>query len=298
MAIVDSMSEELSFTLNGKSSIFELMDALRARFHKEFRGRTVTKYVIEPGKKYLLIVNKGQGDLISVTEGLTVAILLQQAAGYWIAQISPERPWNQEVTFFAGEKDLLEQIKSFFLEERGDILSITKAWTNSSAKGEQRKSDDDYVTPFYSELSEAGTVVRCPKCGAAEIIFPNSRNCSRCGAEIIRKETYPELPEAEKGAVAQPPAGQSGSAEVGICAVCGMRIKPGESLAYCPQCAASAHRAHFLEYLHVKGQCPSCHDHLSEKELSDKPPLQRVARSRQDHGKPKVAKPYRKTHGK
>lgn len=264
------MSVRLSFVLRGNSSIRQLMDVFRAQFHKEIRFRKVTKYVFESEKTYLLIAER---------ENFAAAVLLQQDGGSWRALISPQRVWNEEVSFYRGEESILAELKTFFTQKCADMITVVSAWTSSDEKEEPRQSEDDDVTPLYSEISEEGTMTRCPKCGAAEIIFPNQRKCSKCGTEIVRKGSYPEPDEAEEEAGPPPTVVQSKGAEVGKCMVCGMGIHQGEPLACCPSCGGRAHRVHLLEFVHVKGECPSCHNHIVEEDIAERVSHQEVAGS-------------------
>jgi ssDNA-binding Zn-finger/Zn-ribbon topoisomerase 1 len=142
---------------------------------------------------------------------------------------------------------------------------------------ESGEFEGDYITPFYSELSQEGTLVRCPKCGAAEMIFPNLRTCSECGMEIVRRSSNFEVNEPTKETIVPPIAAQGEAPEVGKCIVCGMSIHRGEPALYCPNCAGKAHRAHLLEYVHVKGKCPICHASIGEGELGETVRRKRVA---------------------
>jgi ribosomal protein S27E len=264
------MPEELSFTLRENSDIYRFMEALRAEFHKVIRGRKVTKYVFESEKMYLLIVETENSVFLPQREhDEGAAVLLQQDKGSWRALISPRRVWSEEAPFYTGEKSILAELKTFFIKKCKDMITSTIAWASPHEKEKPHQSEGGDVTPFYSELSKEGTLVHCPRCGAAEIIFPNERTCSRCGAEIVRKTSFPKSNEAEEEVNAPPTVVQARAAGVGRCIVCGMSIHQGEPVAYCPSCAGKAHRAHLLEYVHVKGECPFCHTRIGEGELAD-----------------------------
>nr|MDO8082982.1 hypothetical protein [Candidatus Freyarchaeota archaeon] len=51
------------------------------------------------------------------------------------------------------------------------------------------------------------------------------------------------------------------------CIVCNHIIDKDQEIAICSHCAGSAHRDHLLEYLKVKGRCPSCGKELKKDEL-------------------------------
>jgi DNA-directed RNA polymerase subunit RPC12/RpoP len=271
------MSEELSFTFRENSDIYRLMGALRSEFHRVIRGRKVTNYVFESEKMYLLIVETEESVFLPHNDG--AAVLLRRDEGSWRALISPQRVWSEESPFYRGEKSILAELKTFFTTKCKDMITVTSAWAIPHEKEKPRQSEVGDVTPFYSELSEKGTLARCPKCGAAEIIFPNERTCSNCGAEIVRETSYPEFNDMEEEAKAPPMVVQAGGVKVGRCIVCGMSIHQGEPLAHCPSCAGRAHRAHLLEYVHVKGECPSCHNRIVEKEFAEQASRQKGAGS-------------------
>ena len=86
----------------------------------------------------------------------------------------------------------------------------------------------------------------CPNCGA-KIGSPSAQFCPYCGANLL--------------------AEARGVARGGACIVCNLQLKPGEELVRCPHCGAAGHKAHFLEWVHVKGYCPTCGERLNEEEL-------------------------------
>jgi hypothetical protein len=61
----------------------------------------------------------------------------------------------------------------------------------------------------------------------------------------------------------------------GICPVCHDRIEPLETVSSCPYCHAKAHREHLLEWIHVKGTCPSCQKGLRADQVRDSRPSTR-----------------------
>ncbi|MHA1278853.1 MAG: zinc ribbon domain-containing protein [Candidatus Helarchaeota archaeon] len=74
--------------------------------------------------------------------------------------------------------------------------------------------------------TETMELISCPECGAkidkTQIICPN------CGNELPK------------------------------CVVCNLVIEEDEPIETCPECGAIGHRAHFREWVHVKGTCPIC----------------------------------------
>jgi predicted RNA-binding Zn-ribbon protein involved in translation (DUF1610 family) len=51
------------------------------------------------------------------------------------------------------------------------------------------------------------------------------------------------------------------------CTVCNLDVRKGQDIVQCPYCGNVSHKAHILEWLHVKNTCPACNEHLSESEL-------------------------------
>jgi rubrerythrin len=52
--------------------------------------------------------------------------------------------------------------------------------------------------------------------------------------------------------------------------VCKLEIFENDQVVRCPYCGYVAHKAHMLEWLHVKDYCPICHHHLDEENLMGK----------------------------
>ncbi|MCK5185071.1 MAG: E3 ubiquitin protein ligase [Candidatus Heimdallarchaeota archaeon] len=51
------------------------------------------------------------------------------------------------------------------------------------------------------------------------------------------------------------------------CIVCKRQIRKGERIVSCPHCKAVAHYSHFVEWLKVQGECPSCHARLKVDDI-------------------------------
>jgi predicted RNA-binding Zn-ribbon protein involved in translation (DUF1610 family) len=51
------------------------------------------------------------------------------------------------------------------------------------------------------------------------------------------------------------------------CIICNLIIGENDEITKCPYCSGLAHRDHMLEYIKVKGQCPSCGKELKRYEL-------------------------------
>jgi hypothetical protein len=56
---------------------------------------------------------------------------------------------------------------------------------------------------------------------------------------------------------------------VGSCMVCKGYLYAGDSIASCPRCKGVAHKGDLLEWIHVKGTCPSCEGHLDEDQVQE-----------------------------
>ncbi|MFX0168655.1 MAG: hypothetical protein ACFE89_04765 [Candidatus Hodarchaeota archaeon] len=55
-----------------------------------------------------------------------------------------------------------------------------------------------------------------------------------------------------------------------LCIVCHHNLQNTDQILECPHCEGKAHRIHFLEYLKVKGRCPSCLAELDPHQLISK----------------------------
>ena len=129
----------------------------------------------------------------------------------------------------------------------GFIVFLVCLWACKKCWEEDRKTDRvSYTTRTsssrsdhtkYQSASATQTIqlAMCPECEAT--IQADEVVCPHCGTP-------------------QP-----------ICSVCHQTIEYGESVLSCPHCGARAHRVHILEYLKVKGICPSCQEDLDEHEL-------------------------------
>ena len=87
------------------------------------------------------------------------------------------------------------------------------------------------TTPSEPLPVETMELVPCPKCGSkidkTQIVCPN------CGYVLPK------------------------------CVICNLIIEDDDEIETCPECGAIGHRAHFREWVHVKGTCPICKKHIS-----------------------------------
>ncbi|MFW9984939.1 MAG: RING finger domain-containing protein [Candidatus Odinarchaeota archaeon] len=51
------------------------------------------------------------------------------------------------------------------------------------------------------------------------------------------------------------------------CIVCGLLIRDGQQMVYCPSCGNPAHYAHLAEWVKVKGTCPICRKRVNLRKL-------------------------------
>jgi uncharacterized Zn-finger protein len=95
----------------------------------------------------------------------------------------------------------------------------------------------------------------CPYCGAGAEL-PEALFCWNCGASLERDSEGVLVPREGKRATVK-----------GKCMVCNLDIGKSDTVAWCPYCGNMAHKAHILEWLHVKNQCPVCDKKLNNEDL-------------------------------
>jgi hypothetical protein len=132
-------------------------------------------------------------------------------------------------------------------------------------------------------LEGAARKLECPRCHAnahkshflAWIRLNHS--CPRCGTRIYYKKfvglkelqshSHPEINWKPECRPAPPPpslsqpatsAPQNAPPTENVCCVCKLPITQNQEEAWCPYCFARAHRTHLLEWVKIKGSCPSC----------------------------------------
>jgi predicted RNA-binding Zn-ribbon protein involved in translation (DUF1610 family) len=93
----------------------------------------------------------------------------------------------------------------------------------------------------------------CTYCGTT--IETNKGDfCPNCGANTL----------AEGAATPIASEGKRVPRTMGRCMVCNLEMNKDEEALWCPFCGNQAHKAHMLEWLHVKNYCPMCHRQLDE----------------------------------
>ena len=135
-------------------------------------------------------------------------------------------------------------ISYIFIYPRGNDLICWVRNAGSKTEIEVRSAVVDVQTEIYlydlnkpeTEINEGkNRIVDCPKCGT-----PLSRDanfCLYCGLDLKK------------------------------CMVCNLIIGRGEEVVKCPNCSELAHRAHLLEYLKIKAQCPLCGKPLNKNKI-------------------------------
>jgi len=87
------------------------------------------------------------------------------------------------------------------------------------------------TTPTEPIPAEKMELIPCPYCGSK--IDKTQSICPNCGHELTK------------------------------CVICNLIIEEDDPIETCPECGAIGHRAHFHEWVHVKGTCPICKKPLS-----------------------------------
>lgn len=158
---------------------------------------------------------------------------------------------------------------NFLLISGGAVFLIAIMGVVSTIRRRQvRASMRDY--PIGRDLRQETESVRgeaapistpryCHNCGA-EVSHPDSLYCFNCG---VRLGTFPRstIKPIERAKI-EPRVG-------GKCMVCGSNVESSEPILYCPHCGNAGHRAHLLQWIHLRNYCPMCGSHLNEGDLKD-----------------------------
>ncbi len=126
-------------------------------------------------------------------------------------------------------------------------------FTFCSAKSFHNNNDNKLIM-CASKLPPSGEDVTTSSaqtslsCGA-KVEDPMVECCSSCGASI---QDVQEKRQAKT---------------IGSCMICNLPITSEEECLRCAHCGSPAHKAHLLEWLHVKGCCPVCRMDLHEEDL-------------------------------
>jgi ribosomal protein S27AE/predicted RNA-binding Zn-ribbon protein involved in translation (DUF1610 family) len=233
----DVVWEEARFALKPGIDLARMVDAFEEHYGglNQMAGYVVDKQFHDSGNVAELYAESGGNTIDSVF------MLVRGSGGglytAWILVIGDTRK-SKEAQY--------EQVRAFF-GEAGKTLLDLKSW------GVQPESGDS------GKLQHS-----CPKCGtlatSADAVY-----CWKCGEILPTRLGLP--PSSHTVTQLAPPQANDGANSA--CIICRKGFVNGELLAWCPFCGAAAHRLHLLEFLHVKGQCPSCGHNLEEHDLAD-----------------------------
>jgi predicted RNA-binding Zn-ribbon protein involved in translation (DUF1610 family) len=255
-----TFDQEIRFKFKEGSALNDLVLAFCEHFEEENQGHWsyVKKADLIPEK--LIVVLASRTWLIG---GEGIALLLFYSDDNDVGGVATYI-YNVGATYNRPISKLKEQFGRFF-EERCNELIQLESQSGAEEQEEGRSSDQEAATRERQPQAWLTPIRFCEKCSAA-IAIDESTYCWNCGAE---------LPRGISMAVTQ---GQEGSGirphcdEVEYdrsCMICRLAFKDGDLLAWCPNCGAPAHRVHMLEWLHVKGTCPACGQHLATPELEE-----------------------------
>lgn len=87
-------------------------------------------------------------------------------------------------------------------------------------------------------------------CSCGKWNSPNQTSCWNCNASLAMQKRQTFIFETAER-----------------CTVCGFWVYPGERVVLCPACHAQGHRAHMLEYVKAKGNCPVCNQKLNLNDI-------------------------------
>jgi hypothetical protein len=131
---------------------------------------------------------------------------------------------------------------------------------------------EEYISPANSLLGTAPVQEpkTCPNCYAS-YDTPDSTICWNCGADLVAHSRIGEVDQTRSETHQEVETRHSEKGErpisIGKCMVCRFDLKDNEEAIWCPRCGTMAHKAHFLEWLHVKHCCPACNERLNEERL-------------------------------
>lgn len=146
------------------------------------------------------------------------------------------------VSIFAIIRDALKQ-----------PMNLEGSWayhpSNQQEQEHPQEQEEEHAAPPSRRPEQ------CRYCGAAILVHdPQFR--WNCGASLRRDD----MPVAE-------PVTKRGRLLKKKCMVCDLQLSSADEIVHCPHCGNLAHKDHLLEWLHVKGSCPICHQNIEENEL-------------------------------
>ncbi len=113
---------------------------------------------------------------------------------------------------------------------------------------EDVEKQDRLVRPVFVQSTRV-----CTYCGTT-IETNRGDFCPNCGANTLAQSAATPIPSEKKNV----------PRTVGRCMICNLEMNENEEALWCPFCGNQAHKAHMLEWLHVKNYCPICHRQLDE----------------------------------
>jgi endogenous inhibitor of DNA gyrase (YacG/DUF329 family) len=147
-----------------------------------------------------------------------------------------------------------------------EAVSKTDCLVTIHARAELRSLDSaaikiiDQITQFIKD--ECSALVQVQE--EAQLSSLRTKTANKPSATDLgydKMEEEPGLPTVEA----------QGGAKT--CPICKDQIKPSEETASCPFCHVQAHKGDLLEWIHVKGSCPSCGSELRDDQVRDHTPL-------------------------
>ncbi|WXG39522.1 MAG: DUF2341 domain-containing protein [Candidatus Freyarchaeum deiterrae] len=193
----------------------------------------------------------------------------QRPASYTGTQISPTReekaseqkiilkirrttPQSEAQTVTAAKRVKPAKAKRLAqdLESRRAALKDLMAEINTRFEA-GKLTPDEYREIYQKYSAKLATVEK--KLGVITSPTPDigQRCCMFCGTEIQGDEKY---------------CPNCGGARL-RCPVCQINIVSGDQLVKCPCCGALSHKDHLLEWIKIKGTCPSCEKKLSQLDI-------------------------------
>jgi hypothetical protein len=102
----------------------------------------------------------------------------------------------------------------------------------------------------------------CTECGS---VLTGAPYCTSCGNPVNRALSPKRIDSSSQATIT---SRRSSKKVIGQkCMVCNLPIRAGEEVARCPHCRNVAHKEHMLEWLHVRGTCPACGEHIEHSHL-------------------------------
>lgn len=193
-----------------------------------------------PGFNYAISMRNASGQ-----NAMAMAKSELEAAGYSFTPPPQRGPWTDYSPIIL----IMAMILSLMLIALGVVVRRDRA-------GRIPAQVEPIAANVRSSTATVQTQVICPSCGS-RVRSPEARYCQYCGTYLDTGSLGQGISDRQR-TVAAP---------IGRCMVCELEIVENDGGVRCPYCGSVAHRAHMLEWLHVKDYCPICHHHLDEGNL-------------------------------